>query len=170
MAPRRHHSEGSRAAGERYEAEGDFDRESRTRREDMTRGGMEQLVKMFRWMDRNTRRGMEQLTAAVMGRNTTARRREQTPPEILPPPPVIQQGRDPWLAQMKDSGLQRFDGRGDVLMGRRWMKKLRKTFSAIRVPETERVRLAIYHLEGEAEDWWDRANSMEFRGRDVDDI
>ncbi|XP_030519178.2 uncharacterized protein LOC115732632 [Rhodamnia argentea] len=46
------------------------------------------------------------------------------------------------------------DGAGDPEVAPRWIEKLEKAFEVLGCTEEEKVTLAVYQLEGTADDWW----------------
>ncbi|XP_056171280.1 uncharacterized protein LOC130139074 [Syzygium oleosum] len=48
----------------------------------------------------------------------------------------------------------KFNGKGDPEAAPRWVEELEKAFEVLRCIETERVTLAVYQLQDNANDWW----------------
>ena len=49
---------------------------------------------------------------------------------------------------------QRFNGRGDPEAAPRWVEELEKAFEVLGCTEEEKVTLAVYQLQENANDWW----------------
>lgn len=114
--------------------------------------GMERMMQMFTQTLQHT-----QERFATMLQEQRGQGRE-------PHNPRANQG-DPWVEQMSRLGLQRFEGSSDPTVCKRWLKKIKSTFSTLNVPPADWVRLAVYHLDGEAEEWWEKAAELEFDGK-----
>ncbi|XP_056171755.1 uncharacterized protein LOC130139242 [Syzygium oleosum] len=48
----------------------------------------------------------------------------------------------------------KFTGRGDPETAQRWVEELEKAFDLLGCTETEKITLAIYQLQDNANDWW----------------
>lgn len=77
---------------------------------------------------------------------------------------------DPWVYQMERMGQLRFEGSDDPMRNRKWLKEIENTFETLCVPMTDWVRLAVYHLRGDADEWWRKTKELEFEGRPTSTI
>ncbi|XP_030443795.1 uncharacterized protein LOC115666158 [Syzygium oleosum] len=56
----------------------------------------------------------------------------------------------------------KFDGRGDLEGALLWMEELEKAFEVLGCTEEEKVTLAVYQLQGNANDWWKATRGVIF--------
>ncbi|XP_030442978.2 uncharacterized protein LOC115665240 [Syzygium oleosum] len=56
----------------------------------------------------------------------------------------------------------KFDGKGDLEAAILWVKELEKAFALLGCTEEEKVTLAVYQLQGVANDWWEATRGRVF--------
>ena len=61
---------------------------------------------------------------------------------------------DRYLHSFLKLGPSRFKGAVEPRLAEDWLLRVEKTLESMRCPESQRVSLAVFLLDGEAERWW----------------
>ena len=69
----------------------------------------------------------------------------------------------PLLRQFQDLDPSSFRGATNLVVAETWVRKLEKMFEVLKCTNQQKVELAVYMLEGEADDWWNGAKEVLLR-------
>lgn len=73
-------------------------------------------------------------------------------------PDVVEQGEGneqlPLIKQFQNMNPPTFKGASEPILAEGWIKRLEKMFKILKCADRQKVELATFMLEGEADDWW----------------
>ncbi|KAF7134627.1 hypothetical protein RHSIM_Rhsim08G0114800 [Rhododendron simsii] len=79
----------------------------------------------------------------------------EIPPPPPPPPVIPRQGGEPNVKEFLKLKPPTFSGGMDARIVKSWISALEKIFKVMRCNDQQKVGLATYQLQGEAERWWE---------------
>jgi hypothetical protein len=70
------------------------------------------------------------------------------------------------LLQFEKLNPPSFNGEPDLMIAKKWVMRVEKIFEALGCSEEQKVVMAVFKLEGEAEHWWKMTKaSLEAKGK-----